>query len=113
MSNTELTETLDAPVIEISKAPPLAFVPDKNWNRERESFYRMLPELLKLHKGQFVAIFNGSVAGVGDNFIAVATDIYGRLGRVPAYIGLVAEQPVRLVRIPSFRVLAAGKAGEH
>jgi len=103
MGQTDLTEPIDVEV-EVSSVPRLAFIPDKEWNRERISFHSMLPELLKTHKGRFVAIRNGQVVGVGDDFISVATDVYARLGRVPAYIDLVAEQP-RVVRIPSFRVV--------
>ncbi len=65
MGQTDLTEPMDAPHIEVSTIPRLAFIPDKNWHAERVSFYRLLPELLKTHKGEYVAILGGAVVAHG------------------------------------------------
>jgi hypothetical protein len=109
MANAELTEPIDAPEVNVSSVPSLAFVTDQNWHRERLAFYRMLPELLKIHEGRFVAILDGAIVGIGDDFISVATELYARLGRVSAYIGYVAEQP-RFARAPSVRMVNLGEA---
>jgi len=103
MGNTDLSEPLDAPEIEVSMAPHLAFVPDKQWGRERELFYRMLPELLPTYRGQYVAILGGAVVGHGDESRCVSLEAHRRYGEVPIYIGRVSEQPAAPIRIPSAR----------
>ena len=43
-------------------APPTLPPPEENkWRSEQRAFHRLLPDLLKTHHGQFVAIHNGQV----------------------------------------------------
>ena len=103
MAETETQEAMEPPVIPAANVPRLAFVPDKEWQRERLAFYRMLPELLRAHRGRYVAVLGGAVVGTGDDFLQVAQEAYAQHGHVPIYVGLVSEPPARLVRLPSSR----------
>lgn len=76
--------------------------------REREAFYRLLPELLKTHRGQYVAIHEGEVIESGPDLMEVVTRAYTRVGYVPLYADLVAEHPLPPVRITHFRVVQPG-----
>lgn len=108
MAEIETQEAMEPPVVPADDAPRLAFVPNKDWQRERIVFYRMLPELLKTHRGRYVAVLGGAIVGTGDDFITVAQDAYSRHGHIPIYIGLVSETPARLIRVPSPRAASAG-----
>lgn len=86
-------------------APVLDFpLPPRNkWEREYRAFLQLLPELLKTHRGQYVAVHDGRVVGVDDDKIELALQVYARIGYVPVYVGLVAERPLPPERIPSCR----------
>jgi len=100
-----LTLPPDTPVgkakVSVSVGPPpepTPFVPCEPFWQELEAFNRMLPELLNTHRGQFVAIFQGSVIGSGPNKLAVAREAYERYGAVNVLVRLVAEeQPIRRI----------------
>lgn len=80
---------------------PDPFVPCEPFLQELEAFNRMLPELLKTHRGQFVAIFQGNVVGTGSNKLAVARDAYEKHGAVNVLVRLVAEeQPISRITGP-------------
>jgi hypothetical protein len=106
MAPVEHADPLDAPTIEIAAAPKLAFIPNKDWDREREAFYRMLPDLLPTYRDKYVAILGGGVVGHGDASRQVSLEAHRRYGEVPIYIGLVSEQPAAPIRIPSFRIVS-------
>lgn len=82
-----------APVLELP-SPPQA-----QWQRERHAFLQMLPQLLQTHRGQYVAVYQGSLVDTGPDKIVLALRVYERFGYVPIYVGLVADQPP-VVRIP-------------
>lgn len=107
MAETETQEAMEPPVIPAANVPRLAFVPDKDWQRERLAFYRMLPGLLKTHRNRYVAVLGGAVVGTGNGFLQVAQEAYAQHGHVPIYVGLVSEQPARLIRLPSSRAAAS------
>jgi hypothetical protein len=91
------TETRPAPVL-----------PDRNdwkWDQERQAFRRLLPELLTMHRGQFVAIHEGRVVESGEDKIDVARRSYGRFGYVPIFVYRVEPYPAVPVRIPSPRLV--------
>lgn len=106
----EVTLTLppETPVgkawVSVSAGPPptpTPFVPVYPLAREVEAFDRMLPELLKTHRGQFVAVYEGNVVGIGAEKLAVAREAYEKLGPVEVLVRLVAEQqPVLRVSGP-------------
>ena len=87
--------THDAPILDSPK--PLT---DK-WERERRAFYRLLPELLRTHRDQYVAIHEERVVGSGTDDIELAMQAYKQFGYVPIYVGRVSVQPLPVVRLPS------------
>jgi len=70
---------------------------------EREAFHRLLPELLKTYRGQFVAVHGGRVvdADVDEGALAGRV-IAGRYD--PVYIQEVREEP-RIYELPSPEVV--------
>ncbi len=92
-------ELLDAP--QIGAAPPAA----NKWEREHRAFVRLRPSLLRTHKNQYVAVHEEKVVDSGDDEIALALRVYAKFGYVPIYVGLVSNQPQRVVRIPSPRLI--------
>jgi hypothetical protein len=101
----DVIEPLEPPEVKDIDVPPLAFIPDLDWHRERVAFYRMLPDLLRTHRDKFVAILGAAVVGDGDDARYVSLEAHRRYGEVPIYIGLVSDQPAKPVRIPSARIV--------
>ena len=83
-------------------SPPLS--PDDEWERGRQAFERMRSELLKTHKGQFVAILNNQVIDADAEIGTLARRVYARFGYCPIYMQKVTELP-RVARIFSPRVV--------
>jgi hypothetical protein len=79
--------------------------PEDKWHRERRAFWRLLPELLKTHRGKYVAVHNGQVVESGDDEVALALRAYRQHGYVPIYVGLVTDEPPRVERIPTPRII--------
>lgn len=79
---------------------------DDAWRREqlqrlepnRSAFQRLLPELLKTHEGQFVAIHKGKVIDSDSDDRELAKRVMANLGDEPVYIQKVEEE------LPSFEV---------
>jgi hypothetical protein len=94
--------------LDVLPAPVLPEPAQDKWRREQQAFRRLLPELLKTHRGQYVAIHEGQVAESGDDKLVVASRAYARLGYVPVYVSLVTDEPLPVVRIPSPRLLPEG-----
>jgi hypothetical protein len=92
-------ETLPAPIVDLP--PP----PDNKWRREHHAFIRLLPELLKTHKGKYVAIHEERLVESGDDKLEVAFRAYQKYGYVPIYVGLVTNEPIPVIRIPTPRVV--------
>jgi len=112
MAQMETIETYEAPEVEIPNYPRLAFIPNKDWHLERVAFYRLLPDLLKTHRGRYVAIYQGTVVGHGETPRQVSLEAHRQYGEVSIYIGLVSEQPAAPIRIPSVRIVPA-RWGKH
>lgn len=74
---------------------------DEAFEREVAAFKALMPELLKQYPGQYVAIYQGQVAGHGDNRLALVKEVYNQFGEVPCYVEKVTSEPPRRVRIPS------------
>jgi PHD/YefM family antitoxin component YafN of YafNO toxin-antitoxin module len=70
---------------------------------EREAFQRLLPELLKTHRGQFVAVHGGQVIDSDPDKEALARRVLVR-SCWPVYIQEVREQP-RIYELPSPEVV--------
>jgi hypothetical protein len=89
--------TYPPPVIEWP--PP----PRNKWEREYRAFLRLLPELLKSHRGKYVAVHEERAVGSGDDKVDLAWKMYEKYGYVPIYVGLVTDQPLPPSRMPSPR----------
>jgi hypothetical protein len=74
---------------------------DPTLRREHTAFMHLLPELLKPHHGQFVAVHDGQVIESGSDKIAVIRKAHARFGYRPIYVHLVTDEPQALERIPS------------
>lgn len=66
---------------------------------ERKAFQRLLPDLLKTHRGQFVAVHGGQVVDADADESALASRVIAR-GYDPVYIQEVREEP-RIYELPS------------
>lgn len=94
-------------VVTIEVPPPDPPVPTK-WDREYAAFRRLLPDLLRTHRGQYVAVHDGAVVGSGPDMIAVAREAYGRFGAVEILVRLVTDEPPRVARILSPQLVGGG-----
>jgi hypothetical protein len=108
-STEQEVPTYPAPVLEPWTPPavPTPIPRDPKWEREYKVFQELLPELLKTHKGQYVAIHEGKVVDSGDDQIVVAKRVWQRFGYVALHVGLVTDRP-SLERIPSPREIRDG-----
>jgi hypothetical protein len=70
--------------------------------RETRAFYRLLPELLTTHKGQWVAIHNEEVVDCGPNDIELILRVRAKVGYVALHVGFVTTEK-QIYRIPHFR----------
>lgn len=84
--------TLPAPVIATS---PLHA---SKWQREHAAFQRLLPRLLDVHRGKFVAIHDEQVVDVGDDKLALALRVLAKLGNIDIHVGLVTDAPTPIAR---------------
>jgi hypothetical protein len=75
------------------------------WEQERIAYWRLLPELISQYRGQYVAVHGGEVVDSGPDQVEVALRVYRKFGYVPIYVGLVSNDPVRMLRVPTPRVL--------
>lgn len=74
---------------------------DDKFERERAAFFRLLPELLKTHRGKVVAIHNEQVLVVGEDSVPVAMEAYKKVGYIPLFVMRVLEkQPLYRLRGP-------------
>jgi len=73
------------------------------FEQERQAFERLKPELLRTHRGQWVAIHQGEVVEAGQDRSQVLDSVYDRFGYVPVYVQLVEEQP-RVYKLPHRKV---------
>jgi hypothetical protein len=89
--------TLPAPVINLT--PP----PRNKWEREYQAFQRLLPELLKTHRGKYVAVHEERVVDSGDDRHELIFRVLPKVGGVSIHVDLVAEQPPPPIRIPHVR----------
>jgi hypothetical protein len=79
--------------------------------REFDAFQRLLPQLLRSHRGQYAAVFKGQLVGTGPDKGELAQEVYRRHGSVPIYIDLITDEPQPIPRIPSARVVVGQTIG--
>ena len=87
-------QTIPATLFEVRLDQP----PRSEFERERRAFYRLLPQLLSTHRGQYVAIHDEQVVDSGPARLEVALRVLNRVGSVDIYVGLVSDPPVRVER---------------
>ena len=95
------TITLTPPAMDV-----LLPLPGK-WACEYEAFRRLLPELLKTHRGEFVAIHQGQVIASGQDKLAVALEALRQNGNVAIHVGLVSEDGEPAARTGVRRVISS------
>ncbi len=70
---------------------------------EEDAFRRLLPELLREHRGRYVALHQGAVLAVGDTEIATLNLAYRREPGALVLVRKVTDQPEPIERLPLFR----------
>lgn len=85
--------------------PPEAIIrpPRNKWEREYQAFVRLLPELLKTHRGKYVALHEGQVIESGDDRLEVIFRALEKTSGASIHVDLVSEQPPPPIRIPHYR----------
>jgi hypothetical protein len=99
-----MSDVSTQPTFEVTVPPS---EPSKG-EREYQTFLRLLPELLRTHRGQYVAIHDGHVVDADADDIALVRRVHARIGYVPIHVGLVTEQPP-VVRVPHYREYRQGQ----
>jgi hypothetical protein len=79
--------------------------PESKWRREYQAFLRMLPALLETHRGKYVAVDGGKVVDSDEDEAALTFRVLARNGNQPIHVGLVTDEPPRVERIPTPRVV--------
>ncbi len=72
---------------------PTPTAPDTEFERNRAAFQRLLPELLKTHRGQWVAIVNEQLVQFGPDFKSVIVPVRERFGQQSVYVHEIVETP--------------------
>ena len=91
---------------DILPAPELDWpLPESEWELEYVAFMKMLPDLLKTHEGQYVAVHHQKVVATGDDEVDVIRQAYERCGYVTIHVGLVTSERPPVYRIPSPRIV--------
>jgi Family of unknown function (DUF5678) len=78
--------------------------PRSKFEQERAAFYRLLPNLLSTHRGQYVAIHDEQVVESGSDRTEVVSRTLDRV-RADIYVGLVTEEPQPVARSGVRRVI--------
>jgi hypothetical protein len=63
------------------------------FERERAAFRRLLPDLLKTHRGEWVAVVDGQPVEFGPDFSSVIVPVRHRFGQRPVYVHEISEEP--------------------
>ena len=93
-----MSETTDQAIFSVQLPPPGM----PKGEREYRAFLRLLPELLKTYRGQYVAVHDGRVVDSDPDETTLILRVQARVGYIPLFVGLVAErQPI--FRVPHYR----------
>jgi len=78
---------------QVFEAPELSIpqIPDDKWQLEKRAFFLLLPELLKTHRGKWVAVHNERVVESGDYLREVLLKTRECFPKTEVYIQLVDE----------------------
>jgi len=83
---------------------PTPTVQDTEFERNRAAFQRLLPELLKTHRGQWVAIVDEQPVQFGPDFKSVILPVRQKYGKRPVYVREILERP-RVYKMLSPRII--------
>jgi PHD/YefM family antitoxin component YafN of YafNO toxin-antitoxin module len=72
--------------------------------QDLEAFERLKPELLRTHRGQWVAVYRGEVIEIGPDRSQVLDRVYSQLGYVQVYVQKVEEKP-KVYKVPHRTVI--------
>ncbi len=100
MPYTEYTELLARQ--DVPSSAPISDNP--GFERERAAFHHLLPELLKAHRGEWVAVVNEQAVEFGPDFGSVILRVRERFGQRPVYVQEILERP-RVYKFGSPRVI--------
>jgi hypothetical protein len=101
-----MPDTIPLPTFEVE----IPAAPISKGELEYRAFRRLLPDLLKSHRGRYVAIHEERVVDMDDNDIALIQRVHARVGYVPIYVGLV-EDPLPIFHVPHYREYRAETIG--
>ena len=101
MSHSESTAV---PGVNIPEPPMTKF------ERERRAFYRLLPDLVRTHRGQYVAVHDERITDSGPDRFTVANRVLEKVGPADIYVGLALVEPVRPSRSGVLRDIERRKA---
>ena len=74
---------------------------NRKWKAEIAAYDAMWPELLKTHKGKWVAVHGGKIVDIDRSREKLITRVYAQFSRrTPIYIEQVVETRYRIVNIP-------------
>ncbi len=74
---------------------------NRKWKKEIAAYDTMWPELLKTHKGKWVAVHGGEIVDIDRNREALIERIYTKFSRrTPIYVEMVVDTRYRIVDIP-------------
>jgi hypothetical protein len=93
------TTILPAPVLNLTPMPLT------KGDQEYQAFLRLLPELLKTHRGKYVAIHEGQVIESGDDRLEVIFRALEKAEGASIHVDLVSELPPPPIRIPHYRMV--------
>lgn len=96
---------------EVIEIPVEALIPPprNKWEREYRAFQRLLPELLKTHRGKYVAIHEEQVIDSGDDRLELIFRVLPNVGGVSVHIGHVTEEAEPIFRSGLLRVISASE----
>lgn len=77
-------------------------------DREIVAYEQMKAELERHHRGKWVIVYSGQLAGAFDTFTAAASDARRQFGRGPFLIRQVGAPPIRLPASVLFRQTTVG-----
>jgi hypothetical protein len=100
--------------IDPAEAPPFQVrldPPSTKFARERAAFFRLLPQLLTTHRGQYVAIHEERPVESGAERLEVAMRVLSRVGNADIFVGLVTDEPESAARSGVRRDLSARGPG--
>jgi hypothetical protein len=92
-------ETFMVSLTDALNPPPMT-----KWEREYRAFKRLLPELLKTHRGKYVAVHDEHVVDTDTDEIALIRRVHAKVGYVPIHVEIVTDPPPPPIRIPHYRV---------